>query len=71
MTPDNATISYATLERMARDLCESARGPNAWAKPRCQRNHWRAVARKTIERERGIATADALMAVFGMRRVGA
>lgn len=65
------TITHATLERIARQMCESNRGTGAWDKPRCKRNHWRDLARAEIERSRSISTADALMAVFWLRRVGA
>jgi hypothetical protein len=61
----------AELERIARQLCEASRGAGAWDKPRCKRNHWRKRARSYINRAHAVSTADALMAVFGLRRVGA
>jgi hypothetical protein len=63
------TITHTTLERIARQLCEASRGAGAWDKPRCKRNHWRKRARTYINRAHAIGTADALMAVFGLRRV--
>lgn len=68
MTARDPTM--AELKRIARQLCEAKRGPGAWDKPRCKRNHWRVRARAYITRAHAISTADALMAVFGMRRVG-
>jgi hypothetical protein len=59
----------AELERIAQQLCESKRGAGAWDKPRCKRNHWRVRARSYINRAHAVSTADALMAVFGFRRV--
>lgn len=59
---------YTTVERLARRLCADAGGD--WDRKYTKRAHWRAKASRLIERGRGIATADALMAIFGLRRVG-
>lgn len=64
------TITDTTLERVAREICDSRHGAGHYDAKGTKRNHWRAVARAEIERSRGISTADAFMAIFGMRRVG-
>lgn len=66
MTAPDPTPSE--LERIARQLCEASRGAGSWDKPRCHRNHWRVRARAYISRAHAISTADALMAIFGLRR---
>lgn len=63
MTPD-----HNTLVRIAREIAAS-RGVDFDA-PRKHRAHWLELARRHVERQRGIATADAFMAIFGLRRVG-
>jgi hypothetical protein len=59
---------HNTLTRLAREIAAS-RGVDFDA-PRKHRAHWLALALKHVERQRGIATADALMGIFGLRRVG-
>lgn len=58
---------FNTMDGIARQLCEAA--GRDYDAPGCKKNHWRRKARALIERERGIATADALMGIFGLRRV--
>jgi hypothetical protein len=65
------TITHSTLERVAREICDARNGAGHYDAKGAKRNHWRALARAEIEQARGVSTADALMAMFGMRRVGA
>jgi len=58
---------FQTTESIARRLCEAA--GRDYDAPGCKKNHWRRKAREFIARERGIATADAFMGIFGFRRV--
>ena len=59
---------HNTIERLARRLCHESGGD--WERRYTKRAHWMAKARRLVERERGIATADALMGIFGYRRAG-
>lgn len=59
-------INHNTLTRVAREIAAS-RGVDFDA-PHKHRAHWMDLARKSIERGRGIAMADALMGIFGLRR---
>lgn len=65
------SISHTELECVARQLCESSRGKGAYDAPKCHRNHWRTLATVQIDRARSISTADALMAVFGLKMIAA
>lgn len=60
---------HEQIEALARQLCGSRYGEGHYDKPRTHRRYWRRKAVALIERERNIATSDAFMAIFGMRRV--
>lgn len=60
---------FQTIERIARQLAEDRFGEGHFDRKGTKRSYWRRKARALIERERGIATADALMGIFGLRRV--
>jgi hypothetical protein len=65
-------IPHDQLEAVARALCELRVGDKGrYDRKGCKRSHWRQRARTYINRAHAISTADALMAVFGFRRVGA
>lgn len=63
------SVPFDDLEFMARAICEQRNGPGSWSKPRRKRAAYRAIAQREIERAHAQVTADAFMAVFGMRRV--
>ena len=58
---------HDTLERLARQLCTDA--GRDYDRKGCKRAHWRKRAQKAIEAGRWGGIADALAAVFGLRRV--
>lgn len=61
-------LDHAVLEREARKLCEQVRGPGAWDKPGCHKNHWR--DRVAVEMyQQTPSMADAFMSIFGFVRV--
>lgn len=63
------TLPHAQLEALARRLCDSRYGSGHYDKPRTHRGYWCRKAAAEIQRNRAIATADALFAIFGMRRL--
>lgn len=72
-------IDHAKLESLAREICDSRNGAGHYDKAGTHKRHWRGLALDEIgraqslsdmERARGLNTLDALMAVFGMKRVG-
>ena len=65
------TLTHATLERVSRDICDSRNGAAHFDAKGTHRNHWRTLAFVEIERRRGISLGDALMGIFGDRRVRA
>lgn len=62
-------IAFDQLESRAREICDSRNGSGHYEKSGVHRNHWREIARADIEQQRAISTADALMGIFGFRRV--
>jgi hypothetical protein len=64
------SADYTTIERVARRLADDRFGAGHFDRKGTKRGYWRRKARKLIERERRIALADALMGIFGLRRVG-
>lgn len=70
MTPrESVAIDHATLERIARKICDSKNGAGHYDAKGTKRAHWRALACAEIERRRAISLADAFMGIFGYRRV--
>jgi hypothetical protein len=63
------TINHSHLEDLARSICEAHRGPGRYDMPRTHRQHWRDLAAAQIERERGRSILDALLGIFGFKRV--
>lgn len=57
------------LESQARALCESRHGPGSWETKHRKRAFFRERAQREIERARAVSTADALLSIFGYRRV--
>lgn len=64
----SATVDFPTLEHAACRLCEAEHGPGSYDQPRRKRAWYRRRAERHIERARALATADAVMAIFGYRR---
>lgn len=62
------TIDHATLDRIARDICDARNGSGHYAAKGAKRAHWRALAIKEVERQRSIGIADAFMGIFGYWR---
>lgn len=63
------SFEFETVERLAKRICEDRHGAGSWDAKHRRRADYRAEAMRQIERARGMATADALMGVFGLRRV--
>lgn len=63
------TITHANLELVARAICDSRNGAGHYDAKGTHRAHWLELARVGIEHELAIGTADALMAIFGFRRL--
>lgn len=57
------------VERLALQLCEARYGAGSWDAKHRRRADYRAEAMRQIERAHSLATADALTAIFGLRRV--
>ena len=62
-------IPHKALESHAREICDSRNGAGHYDAKGTKRGHWRKLAYADIERARGHNTLDALMAIFGMKRV--
>lgn len=63
------TINHEELERAAIDLWRKSKRRKAETWDKAMRNHWRDLATKEIEHRRSISIGDALMGIFGFRRV--
>jgi hypothetical protein len=63
------TITHANLERLAREICDSRNGAGHYGAKGTKRQHWRKLAYAEMERAHGLNTLDALMGIFGMKRV--
>lgn len=61
---------FQTLESLAREICDPRNGAGHYDAKGTKRAYWR---RRAIavqqQRRRGLGALDALMAIFGMRRV--
>lgn len=64
-----SSFEFETVERLARRICEDRHGARSWDAKHRRRADYRSEAMRQIEHARGVATADALMAAFGFRRV--
>lgn len=60
---------FQTLESLAREICDSRNKPGHYDAKGTKRSHWRELAQAEIDRARGLSTLDALVGIFGMRRV--
>ena len=60
---------HNTIERLARRLADERFGPGHFDRKGTKRGYWRRRAREFAERERSVSLADALMGIFGFRRV--
>ena len=56
---------FNTLERAAKRLCEQRHGAGSWN----TKHRKRAAYRRMADRMLSLATADAFMAIFGLKRV--
>lgn len=63
-------VSFDTIERIAIRLCEARHGAGSWYAAHRRKADYRAEAQRQIQQLRVISTADALMAIFGLRPVG-
>lgn len=66
----SVAIDHDLLERRARELCTARRGASAWNRKGCKRNHWRKLAAVEISQSHAVSLADAVMGIFGFKRVG-
>jgi len=57
--------AFDTLERAAKRLCEQRHGAGSWD----TKHRKRAAYRRMADRMLSLATADAFMAIFGLKRV--
>ena len=64
-------IDHAKLESLAREICDSRNGAGHYDAKGTKRQHWRTLALVEMNRAHGLNALDALMAVFGMKRVKA
>lgn len=64
-----AVSDFQTLEALAREICDSRNGVGHYDAKGTKRAHWRKLAQADIDRARGLSTLDALVGIFGMRRV--
>lgn len=62
-------IDHARLEKLAREICDTRNGAGHYDAKGAKRAHWRELAQADIDRARGLSTLDALVGIFGMRRV--
>ena len=63
------TIPHDKLEALAREICDGRNGSGHYDAKGTKRNHWRKLAYADMERAYGLNTLDALMGIFGMKRV--
>jgi hypothetical protein len=63
------TITHANLELVAREICDSRNGAGHYDAKGTKRSHWRKLAYADMERAHGLNTLDALMGIFGFKRV--
>lgn len=61
--------TFHQLEALAREICDSRNGAGHYDAKGTKRAHWRKLAQTDIDRARGLSTLDALVGIFGMRRV--
>ena len=63
------TIPHDKLEALAREICDARNGAGHYDAKGTKRSHWRKLAYADMERAHGLNTLDALMGIFGMKRV--
>lgn len=64
-----SSFEFESVERIAKRICEDRHGAGSWDARHRRRADYRGEAMRQIERARGLALADAFMAIFGLRRV--
>ena len=62
-------IPHKALESLAREICDSRNGAGHYDAKGTKRSHWRKLAYADMERAHGLSTLDALVGIFGMKRV--
>ena len=64
-----SSFEFESVERIAKRICEDRHGYGSLDAKHRSRADYRAEAMRQIERAHSLATADALTAIFGLRRV--
>lgn len=65
------TIDHDRLEALARMLCESSiEDKGRYDRKGCKRAYWRKLAAVEISQSHAVSLADAVMGIFGFKRVG-